>query len=128
MDNKTENMQRNEKRDLLSERLLDFAVNIIKCVNILPKTSVGKHVGGQLLRSGTSPGANYEEACGAESRRDFVHKLGVVLKELKETRFWLKIIYRAKILETKHVKPLLKEADELCAIIARSILTARSKK
>ncbi len=117
---------KNYKCDRLIERFVDFAVQIIKLVNSLPKTQVGKHIGGQILRSGTSPGANYEEACGAESR-DFIHKLGVVLKELKETRFWLKIIYRTRILDSKHVESQLKEANELCAIIARSILTAKSK-
>lgn len=75
------------KSDQLTERLLDFTVRIIKLVNSLPKTPIGRHIGGQVLRSGTSPGSNYEEACGAESRSDFIHKLGIVLKELKETRF-----------------------------------------
>ncbi len=78
------------KSDALTERLLDFTVRMIKLVNSLPKTVVGRHIGGQILRSGTSPGSNYEEARGAESRADFIHKLGIVLKELKETRFWLK--------------------------------------
>lgn len=95
-------MIENEKNrgDILSERLLDFTVQLIKLVNYLPKTAVGRHVGGQILRSGTSPGANYEEARGAESRADFIHKLGIVLKELKETRFWLKLIYRTEILKS----------------------------
>jgi four helix bundle protein len=79
-----------------------------------------------LLRAGTSPGANYEEACGAESKADFVHKLGVVLKELKETRFWLKVICHASILTPKLVEPLLTECEELCAIIAKSIVTVKS--
>jgi len=75
------------KVDNLTERLIDFAIRIIKLVNTLPKTSISKHIGGQLIRSGTSPGANYEEACGAESRSDFTHKLSIVLKELKESRY-----------------------------------------
>jgi four helix bundle protein len=94
----------------------------------LPKTIVGKHIGGQILRSGTSPGSNYEEARGAESRADFIHKLGVVLKELKETRFWLKVIFRTKVLAPQYIEPLMKECDELCAVIAKSIITARTKK
>lgn len=120
----------NEKNrgDILTERLLDFTVQIIKLVNSLPKTIVGRHIGGQILRSGTSPGSNYEEARGAESRADFIHKLGVVLKELKETRFWLKVIYRTRILSSQHVEPLIKECDELCAVVAKSIITARTKK
>ena len=100
-----ENRNENNKGDMLSERLLDFTVKMIKLVNSLPKTIVGRHIGGQILRSGTSPGSNYEEALGAESRADFIHKLGIVLKELKETRFWLKVIYRTKILASQDVEP-----------------------
>ena len=117
-----------EKRGNLAERLLDFAVNIIKLVNSLPKTLVGKHIGSQLMRSGTSPGSNYEEACGAESRADFIHKLGIVLKELKESRFWLKLIDRTNLMKFEQVELTLKECQELCAVIAKSILTARKNK
>ncbi|MCK4352402.1 four helix bundle protein [candidate division WOR-3 bacterium] len=109
----------------LAERLLDFAVRVIKLVNTLPKTAVGKHVGGQLMRAGTSAGSNYEEACGAESRPDFVHKLGIALKELKESRFWLRVIHRVELIAPQRVESLLQECEELCAIIAKSILTAK---
>lgn len=112
----------------MAERLLNFAVRIIKLVNALPKTAVGKHIGGQLLRSGTSPGSNYEEACGAESRLDFIHKLGIVLKELKETRFWLRVIHRTRILAPQQIEPIIQECEELCAIIAKSIITAKERK
>lgn len=112
----------------LAERLLNFAVRIIKLVNALPKTAVGRHIGGQLLRSGTSPGSNYEEACGAESRLDFIHKLGIVLKELKETRFWLRVIHRTRILAPQQIEPIIQECEELCAIIAKSIITAKERK
>jgi four helix bundle protein len=112
-------------RDELEGRLLGFAVRIIKLVNALPRTSVGKHVGAQLLKAGTSSGANYEEACGAESRADFSHKLGVVLKELKESRFWLRVIHQTQLLAPQRVEPLLKECDELCAIIGKSYITAK---
>lgn len=114
--------------DELAERLLDFAVKIIKIVNKLPKTVVGKHIGNQLLRSGTSPGSNYEEARGAESRADFIHKLGIVLKEMKESRFWLKLIERSQLLSIEYVESLIEECNELCAIIAQSILTAKKNK
>ncbi|TES94082.1 MAG: four helix bundle protein [Candidatus Cloacimonadota bacterium] len=114
--------------DNLAERLLDFAVRIIKLVNTLPKTAVGKHIGGQLMRAGTSAGSNYEEACGAESRADFVHKLGIVLKELKESRFWLRIIHRTEIISFQRVESLIEECEELCAIIAKSIITAKGRK
>ncbi|MFB3895959.1 MAG: four helix bundle protein [bacterium] len=86
---------------------------------------MGKHLGGQLLRSGSSPGANYEEACGAESKADFAHKLGIVLKELKETRYWLRIVCRTEIIKPSLVDSLLKECEEPCAIIAQSILTVK---
>jgi len=112
----------------LAERLLNFAVRIIKLVNSMPKTTVGKHVAGQLLRSGTSPGSNYEESRGAESRSDFIHKLGIVLKELKESRFWLNVVYRTEIVKPQLIEPLIQECEELCAIIARSIVTAKGNK
>jgi len=115
-------------REAISARLLDFAVSIIKLVSKLPHTDIGNHIRIQLLKSGTSPGANYEEACGAESRADFIHKLGVVLKELKESRFWLRVIKKAELLPVDQVDPILKECEELCAIIASSIFTAKKGK
>lgn len=87
----------------LTERLLDFAAQIIKLIDLLPKTTVGKYVSGQILRSGTSPGSNYEEACGAESKADFIHKLGIVLKELKESRFWLRLIKRLRLVSLSQI-------------------------
>jgi four helix bundle protein len=82
------------KADEIEERLINFAVRIIKLSSSLPKTSAGKHIANQILRSGTSPSPNYGEARGAESQADFVHKLGITLKELNETSIWLKIIER----------------------------------
>ena len=80
------------KADEIEERLINFAVRIIKLTSALPKTPAGRHVAGQILRSGTSPAPNDGEARGAESSADFVHKLGIVLKELNETLIWLLII------------------------------------
>ena len=114
--------------DEIAERLIKFAVLIIKIVVKLQKSFVGRHIAGQLLRSGTSSGANYEEARGAESRADFVHKMGITLKELKESRYWLILIYRSKILSTQEVQSVTDECEQLCAIIAQSIITAKSKK
>ena len=114
--------------DELAERFLNFAARIIKLSAALPKTPAGKHIANQLLRCGTSPGANYEEARGAESRKDFIHKLGVVLKETKESRYWLKLILVSKMLAHNKVCSLLTEAEELIAIIGKSIMTARSNK
>lgn len=115
------------KEEDLINRLLNFSAEVIKIVDALPKTLAGKHVAGQLLKSGTSPGANYGEACGAESRADFIHKLGIVLKELKESRYWLNVIKIAKMLSLQHTEPLINECEQLCAIIAKSIVTAREK-
>ena len=118
----------NEKTDQLSDRLLDFAAEIIKIADALPNTVAGRHVGGQLIRAGTSSGSNYEEACGAESRSDFAHKMSIVLKELKESRFWLKLIRRTKMLDFKQTDPMIDECEQLCAIVAKSILTAKRRR
>lgn len=118
----------NEKSDTLSERLLGFAATVIRITDALPNTVAGRHVGGQLTRAGTSCGSNYEEACGAESRSDFAHKMSIVLKELKESRFWLRLISRTKMLTSNHTEPVLDECQQLCAIVAKSILTAKRRR
>ncbi|QDT05101.1 hypothetical protein K227x_34990 [Rubripirellula lacrimiformis] len=82
----------------LSERLLEFAVRMGKVVDALPDTRLGKHIAGQLVRSATSPAPNIEEACAAESRRDFIHEVRIVLNELRETRCWIKLIMRSDLL------------------------------
>ena len=115
------------KGDDIQERLIEFAVVIIQLTSQLPKTQAGKHISGQLLRSGTSPAPNYGEARGAESTKDFVHKLGVVLKELNESEIWLKIIIKSKLLQVINVKPVASECSELCKIIASSIRTVGKK-
>ena len=116
------------KDDVLAERFLEFSVRIIQLVEAFPKTATGKHVRNQLLRSGTAPGANYEEARGAESRADFVHKLSIVLKELKESRYWLKVACRVPLAKPDRLESLLDESEELIAIIAKSIFTVRRSK
>src|SRR6188472_1991519 len=83
--------------DQLEDRLIDFAVRIVKLAERLPNTPAGRHLSGQILRSGTSPAPNYGEARGAESYADFVHKLRIALKELNETKVWLKMTLRAKL-------------------------------
>ena len=118
----------NFKTNQLSDRLLDFAVKVIKITDALPNTVAGRHIGGQLIRAGTSCRSNYEEACGAESRSDFAHKMSIVLKELKETRFWLRLICRTKMLASEDPNSLIGECEQLCAIVARSIITAKKRK
>jgi len=114
--------------DELSDRLLDFAVRISKVVDALPNTKTGKHVANQLVRCGTSPGPNYEEGCAAESRNDFAHKLSISLKELRETKFWLKFIIRAKLLPENQLNDLIDECRQLSNIIGKSIYTSKTKK
>ncbi|MCK4475108.1 MAG: four helix bundle protein [Methanophagales archaeon] len=86
----------NERKDL-SERLLDFAAGILRLVVGLNKTAVGRHIGNQLMRSATSSGADYEEACGAESKADFIHKMQLILKELRESLYWLKLVKKSSV-------------------------------
>ena len=112
------------KGDDIQERLIEFAVMIIKLTAKLIKSPEERHVGGQLLRSGTSPAPNYGEARSAESTKDFVHKLKVVLKELNESGVWLKIIVRSRMLPEKACLPLQNECDALCRIIGSSIKTS----
>jgi four helix bundle protein len=114
------------KGDDISDRLVALAVSIIKIVDALPDTLTGKHVAGQLLRSGTSPGANYEEARGAESRRDFLHKLGITLKELQESHYWLRVVAGAALVG-HDISSVIQEVAEICRIIGKSRVTAQSK-
>jgi|SRR5215470_6032140 len=116
------------KGDDIAARLVALAVRVVKIVDALPETPAGKHVAGQLLRSGTSPGANYEEARGAESRRDFVHKIGVALKELQETRYWLRVVVGASLVAGNGLQQLLLEVDALCRILGTSKRTASVKR
>jgi four helix bundle protein len=126
--NKEYPMSKERKYDL-QERLIDYAVRIIKLSEALPDTKAGKHVSSQVLRSGTSPAPNYGEAQSAESPADFIHKLKVALKELRETEIWLKIITKAKMIKpASQLNPLLQETDELVAILFTSIETAKKKK
>ena len=110
----------------LEDRLINFAVRIIKLAEELPNTYIGNHIKGQILRSGTAPAPNYGEAQSAESRQDFIHKVKLSLKELKETRVWLKIIIKAElIVPSSKIIPLLKENEELISILFTSIETAK---
>jgi four helix bundle protein len=113
--------------DELSDRLLDFGVRVIRLAGALPRGVASRHVASQLLRSGTSCGANYEEARGGESHADFVHKLSVCWKESRETWYWLKLIHRAEMVKPNRIEPLLQEAKELVAILSKSLETCRKK-
>lgn len=114
--------------DELLERLIDFAARVGKVVDALPDTRMGRHVAGQLVRSGTSPAANYEEGCAAESRADFIHKLSICLKELRESRSWIRLIIRTDMLPEHRMGDLLDECNQLCNIIGQSIVTAKANR
>ena len=111
----------------LEERLIEFAVRIIKLTTRLPKTPAGKHISGQILRCGTSPAPNYGEARGAESKADFIHKVRIVLKELNETAIWLQIIKRSQMLSAEEIEEIIRENRELCKIFAKSLRSARGR-
>ena len=105
------------KGDDIESRLVDFAVRIVNLSDNMPNKRSSNHIAGQLLRSGTSPAALYAEARGAESPRDFQHKLKVCFKELNESRVWLKIVIKSKMVTEEKLSSLYQECDELCRII-----------
>ena len=104
-----------------------FVVRTYKLCAALPRDVMSKHVALQLFRSASSAGANYEEARGAESLDDFIHKLRLALKELKEARFWLHFVHEGELMKPQRIEPLLKEAEELCRIIGKSVATSRKR-
>jgi len=120
-----------DKRQIydLETRLLEYSVRIIEIVELLPNTRTGNHIAGQLLRSGTAPYPNHGEAQAAESPKDFVHKLRISLKELRETHRWLKLVRRVPLIKkTDLADDLLQETEELIRIFVASIRTAEKKK
>ena len=118
-----------EKKYDLEDRLVEYSCRMIDVVEALPSTRAGNYIAGQLIKCSLSPAFNYGEVQGAESRDDFIHKLGVVLKELKECRTALKIIRRKELIKPiKRVDKIFKETEELIAIIAKSIETATKNK
>lgn len=112
----------------LEERLLEYSANVIRLTDRLPNSRAGNHIAGQLVRSGTSPYSNHGEAQGAESQKDFIHKMGICLKELRESERWLKLIAKVPLLDPKdsELVALLSETDELIRIFASSVKTAKS--
>lgn len=109
----------------LEERLVASAARCIKVSDALPTTKAGQHLAGQLCRSGTSPALNYGEAQGAESRKDFAHKMSISLKELRETLICLKIVSKSEMLSDGNLESLVDEANELISIFVTSIKTAK---
>ena len=109
--------------DDIEHRLIDYGVRIIKVCESLPRTSAGRHLADQLVRCGIAPAAMYAEARNAESKRDFVHKLRMALKELNESRVWLAILVRSELVSGSRLVPLTNECDEICRILNASIHT-----
>src|SRR2546426_9126575 len=114
------------KANQLEKRLIGFAATIVSLSSKLPRTPQGRHISGQILRSGTAAAANYGEARGAESRSDFIHKLRIVFKGLNETTVWLNIITQSSLLSSEMAIAIIAENRELCRIIAASIKTAQA--
>ncbi|MBL7191415.1 four helix bundle protein [bacterium] len=114
--------------DELSERLLEFSIRIIRLCKYLNRDRDNRIISNQLLRSGTSIGANYEEARGAESRADFIHKLTISLKETRESLYWIKIIKNAGLIKSEKVEVIYNEANEICSILVSSVKTSKKSK
>lgn len=112
----------------LDERSFKFAFRIIKLVSALPRTNMGDIMGRQVLRSGTSIGANIEEAYAATTKRDFTYKMAIALKEARETHYWLRLICEAGLVADTRANALLQEALEIKLILGRTVLTSKSPK
>ena len=114
--------------DELKARTKQFTLRIIRLVESLPRGRTADVIGRQLLRSGTSVGANYRAACRAKSTADFISKMGTVEEEADESLYWMELLIEAKIVESDKLESLMKEADELLSITVSSINTARKRK
>ena len=115
-----------DKNDL-QERMINFAVRIIKMVDSMPNSISGMAIARQIVRSGTSPSANYRAACIAKSDKDFVNKLKMVEEELDETSHWLTLIMRSEMMKPSRIQPLHQECCELLSIIVKSIVTTKNR-
>ena len=114
------------KGEDIERRLIAYAVRVVHVCGALPRSPVSRHLIDQLVRSGTAPAALYAEARTAESRRDFIHKMRIALKEMNESRIWLTIIVQSELLAESRLTDLLSECDQMCRILNSSIHTAQS--
>ena len=114
--------------DEMKKRTREFALRIIHLAEALPNTRTGRVVAGQVLRAGTSVGANYRAACNARSQADFIAKMGIVQEEADETIYWMGLVEEAKLIERRRLAPLMREAGEILAITVSSINTARGNR
>ena len=121
-------MRKKMKEEELKKRTKQFALRIMKLVDALPKSIEGRAIGNQLIRSGTSVGANYRAACKGRSKKEFIAKLGIVEEEADESAYWLELIIEGELLKKESVQHLLDEANEIAAIMAASRMTASRNK
>ena len=112
----------------LDERTYKFALRVLKLVDVLPRTTKGEILGRQVLRSGTSIGANIEEAYAASSKRDFSNKMSIALKEARETHFWLRLIRDSGLIPDRQIEPLIQEALEVKLILGKTVATSKKTK
>jgi len=115
-------------KEEMKKRTKEFALRVIKLCEALPKGKTADVIGGQLLRAGTSVSANYRAACRAKSNADFIYKLGIVEEEADESLFWMELLVESGIVEEKRLADLMKETDEIIAIVVSSIKTSRGGK
>jgi four helix bundle protein len=125
MGNASEKWSVNKKPNPLADKTMDFALSIIRLYGKLPKNAVGEVIGRQILRSGTSVGAQYREACRARSRAEFSSKLESSLQELEETGYWLELLDRSEMVATPILEPLQQSTDEIIRIMVSSINTVK---
>ena len=116
------------EHDELRKRTKEFALRVIKLANALPNTAEGRVIRDQLLRYGTSVGANYRAAKRAKSTADFINKMGTVEEEVDESMYWMELIVEAGLMSEKRISDLYNEADEILAMVVSSIKTARKRK
>lgn len=112
--------------DDIATRLKGFSIAVLRLAEKLPRTVTGRHVCGQIVRCASAGGSNYSEARRAESRTDFAHKAGIAAKEIGETLYWLEMVHELPLLSDKGLPALMREADELTAILIASARTARA--
>lgn len=114
-------------REKLKKRTKAFGLRVMKLVDALPNTTAGRAIGNQLIRSGTSVGANYRSACRGRSDAEFLARLGIVVEEADESGYWMELIIEGKLLPQKQVAALLNESEELVALFTASIRTSRAR-
>ncbi len=112
----------------LDDRTFKLALRVVKLVSALPRTTAGVELGRQVLRSGTSVGANVEEAYAASTKREFTYKMSTALKEARETHFWLRVIRDSALVPTKRIASLVQEALEIKLILAQTVITSKKPK